>query len=273
VKQGVLVLGRASSSDLRLQHPSISRRHAQLTRRGERLFLKDLGSQNGTFVNRARLTTEVELHAGDMLALGNALLRVRFPGASQDDARDLTRSSASPIRGAMSSRRLVLLGAAMGSLVAVLLTLAVVKLLRSKSEPAAQRTHASTQGTVQASVAVAPPTLNRQAETQALAHYEAGRAEAALAVARQARLESLAARLARFQDAWRAGHAALTARNPTAALQHFSSALELDQELSQGRSAYAPQLREALLQAHQQTDSGPAGARNVLPLQGREKRD
>ncbi|HZI15369.1 MAG TPA: FHA domain-containing protein [Myxococcus sp.] len=80
VKQGSLVLGRSSSADLRLQHPSISRRHAQLHRRGDRFFLKDLSSQNGTFLNRARVTAEVELKPGDEISMGSALLRLRGPG-------------------------------------------------------------------------------------------------------------------------------------------------------------------------------------------------
>ena len=42
VKQGALVLGRRSTSRPAAQHPSISRRHAQLTRHGERFSLRDL---------------------------------------------------------------------------------------------------------------------------------------------------------------------------------------------------------------------------------------
>ncbi|HEY0881318.1 MAG TPA: FHA domain-containing protein, partial [Archangium sp.] len=79
VKQGAVVVGRASVSDLRLQHPSISRRHTQIKRVGEQFFVKDLGSQNGTFVNKERIATEVEVKPGDSIALGNALLRLRGP--------------------------------------------------------------------------------------------------------------------------------------------------------------------------------------------------
>lgn len=79
VKQGTVVVGRASVSDLRLQHPSISRRHTQIKRVGEQFFVKDLGSQNGTFVNKQRIGTEVEVKPGDSIAMGNALLRLRGP--------------------------------------------------------------------------------------------------------------------------------------------------------------------------------------------------
>jgi len=79
VKQGAVVVGRASVSDLRLQHPSISRRHTQIKRVGEQFFVKDLGSQNGTFVNKQRIANEVEVKPGDSIAMGNALLRLRGP--------------------------------------------------------------------------------------------------------------------------------------------------------------------------------------------------
>ncbi len=79
LKQGPLVIGRASVSDLRLQHPSISRRHAQFKRIGEQFFVKDLGSQNGTFVNKNKIETEVEVRPGDLIAMGNALLKLRGP--------------------------------------------------------------------------------------------------------------------------------------------------------------------------------------------------
>lgn len=84
VKQGTAVVGRASISDLRLQHPSISRRHTQLKRVGEQFFLKDLGSQNGTYVNKQRIGSEVEVKPGDSIAVGNALLRLRGPLTSQE---------------------------------------------------------------------------------------------------------------------------------------------------------------------------------------------
>lgn len=135
IKQGVLMLGRASSSDLRLQHPSISRRHAQLTRVGNRLTLKDVGSQNGTYVNRGRLTGERELRSGDEIALGNAVLRVRGPGPMVSRRAGEGRR-ASPLRVGLSAQRLAILAAASSGLVAVFLTLSAVRLLREAPPPA-----------------------------------------------------------------------------------------------------------------------------------------
>ena len=46
---GRVLLGRAPESDIRIDHPSVSRRHAAL-HLGPTLRLEDLGGRNGTFV-------------------------------------------------------------------------------------------------------------------------------------------------------------------------------------------------------------------------------
>ena len=84
IRQGALILGRSSSCDLRLPHASISRRHARLTRRGERLLLEDLGSQNGTFVDDERVASPCELQVGQRIHIGPAVLRLRVPGANHN---------------------------------------------------------------------------------------------------------------------------------------------------------------------------------------------
>jgi pSer/pThr/pTyr-binding forkhead associated (FHA) protein len=58
----------------------ISRRHAKITRRGNEVFIEDLGSVNGTFLNRKKLTPYLfqALKSGDELQLGKLILRVSF---------------------------------------------------------------------------------------------------------------------------------------------------------------------------------------------------
>lgn len=106
VKQGAVVVGRASVSDLRLQHPSISRRHTQIKRVGEQFFVKDLGSQNGTFVNKQRIETEVEVKPGDSIAMGNALLRLRGPLAKGEKlpGAPLEKPAAPPVSERSSTK-------------------------------------------------------------------------------------------------------------------------------------------------------------------------
>jgi len=110
IRQGVLLIGRASTSGLRLQHPSISRRHAQLHRKGERFFIRDLASQNGTYVNQVRLDKELEIFPGDEIVMGTAQLRVR--GAANSRSGRYEEDSA-PHRGRASGNTTSITGIAL----------------------------------------------------------------------------------------------------------------------------------------------------------------
>jgi hypothetical protein len=64
------ILGRHSANDVVIQHNEVSRRHASITRQGNRFILRDLGSNNGTFVNGRRLSAPHDLRNGDVIMLG-----------------------------------------------------------------------------------------------------------------------------------------------------------------------------------------------------------
>jgi pSer/pThr/pTyr-binding forkhead associated (FHA) protein len=53
------VIGRSPECDIFLDDVTVSRRHAELVRDGDRLLIRDLGSLNGTFVNRHRIEEAV----------------------------------------------------------------------------------------------------------------------------------------------------------------------------------------------------------------------
>lgn len=58
----------------------ISRRHAELTLSGTRIFLRDMGSSNGTYLNNIRLGSEEghQLRDNDQVRLGSMVLLVGF---------------------------------------------------------------------------------------------------------------------------------------------------------------------------------------------------
>ena len=72
-----LSVGRSPSSDCVVPEDCVSRRHAELRRDGQRWFLRDLGSSNGTRVNGMRVIEETEVLPGDRLSLGGAVYRLR----------------------------------------------------------------------------------------------------------------------------------------------------------------------------------------------------
>jgi hypothetical protein len=72
------VLGRGAESDLRLDDPGISRRHAEIVL-SDPPRISDLQSTNGTFVDGERVTS-AELYNGARIGLGSLTLIFRYGG-------------------------------------------------------------------------------------------------------------------------------------------------------------------------------------------------
>jgi pSer/pThr/pTyr-binding forkhead associated (FHA) protein len=69
-----LHVGRSPASDILLEDPSVSRRHAVVVHRGGRTVLLDDRSLNGIYVNGRRVS-EAVLSDGDPIAIGHVSLR------------------------------------------------------------------------------------------------------------------------------------------------------------------------------------------------------
>ena len=64
-----VTIGRHPESDIFLDDITVSRRHAEVRREGPRYWVRDVGSLNGTYVNRER-ADDRELADGDELQVG-----------------------------------------------------------------------------------------------------------------------------------------------------------------------------------------------------------
>jgi len=62
-------IGRHPESDIFLDDVTVSRRHAQVHRDGDAILLSDVGSLNGTYLNRVRIDTG-SLRSGDEVQIG-----------------------------------------------------------------------------------------------------------------------------------------------------------------------------------------------------------
>ena len=73
--------GRNPNSDMFLDDVTVSRRHAAFRREGEGYAVHDVGSLNGSYVNRERIDQAV-LQTGDEVQIGK--FRLVYFGASRD---------------------------------------------------------------------------------------------------------------------------------------------------------------------------------------------
>lgn len=89
LEDGAWFIGRGPHCRVRLDFPDVSERHALLTVSRGVASIKDLRSANGTYVNGEPLTDEVQLGGGDVVQIGESLLRV-----SNEDVEERAPESA-----------------------------------------------------------------------------------------------------------------------------------------------------------------------------------
>jgi DNA-binding CsgD family transcriptional regulator len=75
ILEGRQVLGRSPDCHLHLNHPTVSKHHAELLLGDEGFSVRDLGSLNGTFVDEMRIDRSA-LGVGQLLRLGHVTLEV-----------------------------------------------------------------------------------------------------------------------------------------------------------------------------------------------------
>lgn len=93
-------IGRGEECDVVLDGETVSRRHCSITKWGTAYFLLD-SSRNGTFVNGQRIT-QVQLHDGDQIRVGQNVLMVNLPsatGTSLLESKATTPQLATPFIG------------------------------------------------------------------------------------------------------------------------------------------------------------------------------
>lgn len=68
--EAVTTAGRHPDSEIFLDDITVSRRHAEVRKDGGDYYASDVGSLNGTYLNRERITSPVKLANGDELQIG-----------------------------------------------------------------------------------------------------------------------------------------------------------------------------------------------------------
>lgn len=69
-----VIIGRGKDIDVSLRDMKVSRRHARIFRNGVRFFIEDLGSTNGTYLDRQKITKLALLQNEQFFQVGESLL-------------------------------------------------------------------------------------------------------------------------------------------------------------------------------------------------------
>ena len=72
-----ITIGRNEKCGLVLDDTYVSQMHARIFAKGDAYMIEDLGSTNGTYLNRRRITSAAELQRGDQVKIGKTVLELR----------------------------------------------------------------------------------------------------------------------------------------------------------------------------------------------------
>jgi hypothetical protein len=72
---GGITLGRAASSEVKVDDPFASAAHARIFPRGQFMYIEDMGSTNGTFLNGRQLRKPEQLRVADVIRIGDTEYR------------------------------------------------------------------------------------------------------------------------------------------------------------------------------------------------------
>src|SRR5215831_10097521 len=93
-EHGALRIGRMRENEIVIDNLAVSRFHARLQLVDGHVFFEDSGSENGSFIDGARVHGRVEINPGDTIAIGKHQLRVR----SRHGEAEAAVAKASPTR-------------------------------------------------------------------------------------------------------------------------------------------------------------------------------
>lgn len=86
--RGACSIGRSPKNAVVLDSPKVSRRHAIINvQNGGEFWLIDLGSSNGTFLNKRRIHQPLRLCDSDQIVIGDSVFKFRHPQELTDDFR------------------------------------------------------------------------------------------------------------------------------------------------------------------------------------------
>lgn len=82
--QGTFLIGRGEDCEVLIEHTDISRKHALLSVREDGVYVEDLGSSNGTFIDDRLAEKATLFQQGHTMTLGDGAIRIEFADREDD---------------------------------------------------------------------------------------------------------------------------------------------------------------------------------------------
>ena len=126
-----VTIGRGANNDVVVSDIAVSRNQCQIRREASGYVMHDLGSVNGTQVNRQRIVAPHPLRVGDIVTIGKTTLRVEEsqpPATPYAPQAVVAQVMVRPASGGMTATHWALVGGGLGGLILVGLLFAVVLL-------------------------------------------------------------------------------------------------------------------------------------------------
>ncbi len=92
-----LNIGRDPTSDVAIADPAVSYTHAQITRLGNDLYLRDVGSRNGTYANAQLVSVPHLLREGDVIHVGTTDVTFHATGSTAPPASPAPTATYAPV--------------------------------------------------------------------------------------------------------------------------------------------------------------------------------
>ncbi len=74
---GEITIGRAESCTITIDDDFISQSHARVFEKADEVIVEDLGSTNGTYLNKQRVSSPMVVNPGDWLQLGDTIMELK----------------------------------------------------------------------------------------------------------------------------------------------------------------------------------------------------
>ncbi|MBL8999537.1 MAG: FHA domain-containing protein [Phycisphaerae bacterium] len=105
LKKAVQVIGRQTDCALRIPSANVSRHHCEVSVSDDGVAVRDLGSSNGTFINKERVQ-QASVHPGDLVSIGGLVFAVRINGKPEFiDSEDALEDGLVPTTDAAATSR------------------------------------------------------------------------------------------------------------------------------------------------------------------------